>query len=269
MREYKCKLCNEEFNCYDSLRRHTGRTHKINSTTFYVNFNLKGEWPMCKCGCGQKVKWSHQLKSFRQYQAGHQSRIKNNWGHNISAQLKSAETRRQQFKNGERKVWNDKLTKEIDERVKNNGIKSSIGINSNPNELKRRSEFMREQRRNGSLPTLYREQSSQWKGGTSEVNNITRSSKRLYDEWKYPILVRDEFKCKECGNTDKLHIHHDKEPMCEIIKKHMPDMEYITDFELKKSISDKIVDYHIKNNVSGITLCSECHENYHPSLNFT
>lgn len=26
--------------------------------------------------------------------------------------------------------------------------------------------------------------------------------------------------------------------------------------------------YHIKNNVSGITLCKECHNNFHPSLNF-
>ena len=56
--------------------------------------------------------------------------------------------------------------------------------------------------------------------------------------------------------------------MCEIVKKHMPDAEYITDFELKKSIAAKIVDYHVQNKVSGITLCGECHEKYHPSLNF-
>ena len=268
MNKYKCRLCNEEFKSYDSLRRHTSRIHKIDSTTFYVSFNLNGEWPVCRCGCGQKVKWSHELKSFRQYQAGHQSRIHNNWGHNLKAILASAETRRQQYASGKRKVWNDGLTKETDERVKRNIEKSTNTINSNSEEIKRRSVFMKKRWENGDIKILYGPDSSQWKGGTSEINNIARASKRLYDEWKYPILVRDGFKCIECGNSEKLHIHHDKEKFCKIVEKHMPDQVLITDFELKKSISDKIVDYHIKNEVSGITLCSECHEKYHPSLNF-
>jgi hypothetical protein len=56
--------------------------------------------------------------------------------------------------------------------------------------------------------------------------------------------------------------------MSDIVKKHMPDIEDIIDFELKKLIAAKIVDYHINNPVSAITLCSECHNNLHPSLNF-
>ena len=36
------------------------------------------------------------------------------------------------------KSWNEGLTKETDVRVKNNGIKSSIGINLNMDELERR-----------------------------------------------------------------------------------------------------------------------------------
>ena len=221
---------------------------------------------LCKCGCEQKVKWSAQLKGFRDYCAGHQSRVVNNWGHNKKAIEKSAETRRQQYANGERFVWNDGLTKDVDNRVKENGIKRSEAFTEE--DRKKYSKRMKKMRIDGTIPTLFGPQSSQWKGGISEINNITRSNKRLYDEWKYPILVRDGFKCIECSNGQKLHIHHDKEKMCEIVKKHVVDEGIEMDFELKKSIAEKIVDYHIKNKVSGITLCGKCHEKYHPSLNF-
>ena len=56
--------------------------------------------------------------------------------------------------------------------------------------------------------------------------------------------------------------------MSEIVRKHVVDKGIVMDFDLKKSIAEKIVDYHIKNKVSGITLCDKCHEKYHPSLNF-
>ena len=125
MKEYKCKRCDKIFKKYSSLRKHVGRIHKIHSNDFYVEYNLNGIWPLCKCGCEQKVKWSAQLKGFRDYCAGHQSRVVNNWGHNKKAIEKSAETRRQQYANGERFVWNDGLTKDVDNRVKENGIKRS------------------------------------------------------------------------------------------------------------------------------------------------
>jgi hypothetical protein len=226
-------------------------------------------WPTCKCGCGQKVKWSYGKKGFVEFSQGHQSRVKNNWGHNKKAQEKSAETRRKQYECGERKVWNEGLTKESDDRVKLNAIKSSISINSNADEIHRRSEYMKYQRKVGKIKILHGPDHSQWKGGVSEINILARTNRRLYDEWKYPILVRDEFKCKDCGNVNgQLHVHHDIETMGEIVKKHTPDEYDITDFEFKKSIADKIVDYHIKNNVSGKTLCNKCHGSYHPSLNF-
>jgi len=45
--------------------------------------------------------------------------------------------------------------------------------------------------------------------------------------------------------------------------------EMLKDFEIKKIISDTVVDYHINNKVSGITLCHKCHNELHPSLNFS
>ena len=88
--------------------------------------------------------------------------------------------------------------------------------------------------------------------------------------WKYPILVRDGFKCTCCNNTTDLHVHHDGETFSEIIKKVMTldDYEKIDDFEVKKMITDKVINYHIEKNVSGVTLCKDCHNNFHPSLNF-
>jgi hypothetical protein len=263
---YKCLKCEKSFEKYSSLSKHVSRQHKIVFDQFYVDYNLNGVWPTCKCGCGQKLKWSRQLKGFRSYSAGHQSRIKNNWGHNATAIAKSSETRRRQFNSGERQVWNIGLTKETDNRLRMLGIVVSDSFTDSRKE--KMSMMMRRNRLDGTTPTLYGPKSSRWKGGISEVNNIARSDKRMYDEWKYPILVRDGFKCVKCGNkNDKLHVHHDKEKMCDIVKKHIVD-DIIMDFDLKKCIADKIVDYHIKNKVSGITLCGKCHEKYHPSLNF-
>jgi hypothetical protein len=240
----------------------------MDTTQFYVDYHLEGVWPLCKCGCGERLNYSYNLKGFTEYRKGHIARIKNNWGHNQKAIDASAETRRQQYASGERIQWNKGLTID-DPRVKINASASAASINSDPEEIKRRSELMTQISQNGVLTILNGPAHPNWKGGVSEINILARNDRRLYDDWKYPILIRDKFKCVECGGTDGgLHIHHDKELMCEIVKKHMPDEDEITDFELKKSIASKIVDYHINNKVSGITLCGKCHEEKHPSLNF-
>ena len=136
--------------------------------------------------------------------------------------------------------------------------------------INKRSEFMKKQRRDGDLPTLYKEQSSQWKGGVSSVQIVARNDKRLYEQWKYPILTRDQFKCVECGHNKDLHVHHNGERYSDIIKKVMTidDYENLDNYDVKKRITDKILDYHLKNNVSGVTLCKSCHNKLHPSLNF-
>lgn len=266
MEEYKCKLCLKEFKNYECLKRHMSRKHKVNSIDFYVEFILKGNWPTCGCGCGGKVKWSYTDKRFREFCAiGHLNRVRNNWGHNKKAIDNSAETRRKQYENGERQPWCKGLSSKTDIRLKEYGKKISNKFTE-----ERKKEYsirMKNNRLNGITPTLFGPESSQWKGGISEVNNIARSDKRLYDEWKYPILIRDEFKCVECGSSEGLHIHHNKETMSEIVKKHVID-DTSMEFEIKKLIAEKVVEYHIKNKVSGITLCKKCHNNLHPSLNF-
>ena len=264
---YKCFNCeNVEFDNYTSLSRHMGRTHHMDTTQFYVDYHLNGVWPVCKCGCGEKVKWAWQLKAFRDYCQGHQARVHNNWGHNPTAIEKSSETRREQYATGDRRTWNYGLTI-ADPRVKNN-IDILTKFTRTPTERKTRSDRMRKGRLNGTVPTLHGSQHSQWKGGASSINVLVRVRVKLYKEWKYPILIRDGFKCVECGITTKLHVHHDKESMSEIIAKHLVDDMKPKTFEEKEMIADAVVDYHISNHVSGITLCGECHNKIHPSLNF-
>ena len=260
--QYNCKQCKKEFDNYNSLRKHTSRSHKIKSQDFYVEFYLDGKYPSCNCGCGENTNWIGH--GFRGYKQGHISRIRNNWGHNKKAIANSAETRRQQYKNGERTVWNDGLAKETDERVKLQGKTCSKSFTDERRE--RYSTIMRENRLNGVIPTLSGSRHPRWKGGTSSISNIIYASNKLYKEWKYPILKRDDFSCVQCQSTDGLHVHHNKEPLSEIITRFNSDAP--DNFEIKKMIADEVIDYHIQSDVSGITLCEDCHKEKHPSLNF-
>jgi hypothetical protein len=202
----------------------------------------------CKCGCGDTVK--------NEWSKGHYSRVHNNWGHNPKAIENSAKTRREQFKNGERTVWNDGLTIE-DERVKEN-CKNLVKWNTSNKAKKVKSSNMKKQWKSGNLKVLYGKDSSQWQGGTSPLSARVYASNKLYKEWKYPILKKAGFKCKECGSSKDLHIHHNKEMMNEILKK----------FTGKSNPVKKVVDYHVHNKISGVVLCYKHHKKQHPSLNF-
>ena len=201
----------------------------------------------CKCGCKTVVK--------NEWVRGHVARVHNNWGHNLKAIENSANTRREQYKNGERKVWNDGLTIE-DERVANNGKQVSKAFTQDRKD--RYSKIMKKNRLDGTVPTLYGRDSSRWQGGTSPLSARVYASNRLYSDWKFPILKKAEFKCEECGDNKNLHVHHDKERMADILKSFVKDENPV----------EKVVDYHIYSKVSGVVLCKIHHIEQHPSLNF-
>lgn len=269
----KCEIDGKEFKNGGVFARYLKKQHGLTYQKYYHRYILKtDDIPKCGCGCGEELEWTKT--GYRNYKDKHglilRLKTNNPWGHNKKAQIKSAETRRKQYASGERHGWCHGLSKETDDRVKKLANKTKNTILNDKDELKRRSEFMKKQRMNGTLPTLYKEQSSQWKGGVSSVQNVARNDKRLYEQWKYPILTRDGFKCVECGNNKDLHVHHNNEKYSDIIKKVMTieDYENLDSYDVKKRITDKILEYHIKNKVSGITLCKECHNKVHPSLNF-
>jgi very-short-patch-repair endonuclease len=137
---FNCKLCDKIYDNYDSLRKHSVRTHKINSDDFYVQFNLNNAWPLCKCGCGQKTTDPrvHILIDGTEWQQtyirGHISRIKNNWGHNKQAIKNSFDSRIKIYgtswgcrktnavwnkgQKGLQVAWNRGLTKDTNESMK-------------------------------------------------------------------------------------------------------------------------------------------------------
>ena len=79
-------------------------------------------------------------------------------------------------------------------------------------------------------------------------------------KWKNRILKRDRFKCQLCGNKNKLEVHHNGEDFASIINK-FSDSYRNKDISYRdrKLIANKVTKYHYDNNVSGITLCKECH----------
>lgn len=110
--DFKCPYCDREFETLECLRKHASRTHKDKTKEeFLTDFMYGGIRPKCKCGCGGYTQITYDGgMHFRDYIRGHQSRINNNWGHNKVAQEKSADTRRQQYKEGTRTQWNQGLS---------------------------------------------------------------------------------------------------------------------------------------------------------------
>ena len=73
MTKFNCNQCNKDFNSLKSLQTHNSRIHKISGAQTYVNFNLNGEWPLCKCGCTEKLNF--QGGKFGDYIRGHAAKI--------------------------------------------------------------------------------------------------------------------------------------------------------------------------------------------------
>lgn len=120
-----CKLCGNEYESLDSLRRHNSQKHGLNTKDTYNEYVLGNVIPLCKCGCGEVPNFLSIEKGYVEYMRGHAARVKNNWGHNPSALKKSHETQKKMHDEGTLKVWNDGLTMD-DERVRKN-IEKVIG----------------------------------------------------------------------------------------------------------------------------------------------
>jgi G:T-mismatch repair DNA endonuclease (very short patch repair protein) len=105
---FKCTDCNIEFKSYKGLQTHNSKTHKIQGVNTHVNFYYNGQWPLCKCGCMEKLNF--QGGKFGDYIRGHAAKINGGFYSEKGAE-KSAETRRKQFASGERTQWNKGIPK--------------------------------------------------------------------------------------------------------------------------------------------------------------
>jgi len=69
----KCLECNELVaNSNNVLARHLRKIHNIDWTNYTVKHYHDGVWPICKCGCGNKLEKNHT--NFGEFICGHSSR---------------------------------------------------------------------------------------------------------------------------------------------------------------------------------------------------
>ena len=283
---FSCPDCSQHYSELISLSVHYRKQHKKTSQTLYVALFCNNITPVCKCGCGEQVKFLDITQGFRDYKLGHASRVTNNF-QTEKSKTNSKSTRKKMLEEGTWKPfatketgehWSKGLTKETDERIRK--MAETISL---PEESKKRSERMRKNRLNGIVRTLRKEEHSQWKGGVASLLTHCHANKKLYTEWKYPKLLKANFSCEKCelsrDNNPRplLEVHHNQQKMSEIVK-HIAESfgwkdRYAitpTDLEsidMKEKISEAVAAYHIENNVSGIVLCQECHKAIHNKHN--
>lgn len=132
--------------------------------------------------------------------------------------------------------WNENLTKETDERVRNqsNSLKEYWKNNPRPrgmfgknhsDETKRKMALKKQGKDNGN-----------WKGGVTESVRLFRKSRR-YQQWRKEVLQRDNFACQFCAKINCSIAHHLKS-----IKEY-PELRFDVD--------------------NGRTICKECHIQIH------
>lgn len=260
----KCPSCEYEHDNLVSLSIHFRKKHKGTSKQLSVMLNHGGIEPTCACGCTEPVKFHSIQRGFSLYTWGHAARVNNNWGHNVDAQKKSQDKRRQQITAGKWRPWNIGLSADSDKRVEANNVAISQSILSKPEECHKRSKRLQKGRLDGTVQTLFGKDHSQWKGGVSSVQALSRSY--VFNVWTYHKLHASGFTCQKCGVQSDLEVHHDKERFAEILQKARVALGDVTDdFASHQAYAKWIADYHVQNDVSGIVLCEGCHQKTHVS----
>lgn len=264
-----------------SLCHHWTKTHEYDGTDIlYQKINNLSGPHLCECGCKQPTKYLDFGRGYSKFIKGHQSRVKNNWGHNPKVIEKTRIRMSEDRKSGKVKTWNKGLSVDTDKRVKANVEANRQFYKDHPERVEFYSQQMKQQWEDGVLKPMYGQDSSQWKGGISNLHAAARADTNLYQNWKYPILLTANFKCSKCPNTKDLHVHHDKEKFADILNKFVIQYKWSElvatglhniskeTLLIKNKIIDEITKYHIENKISGIVLCETCHKKEHKGLNF-
>tara|TARA_Y100000034_G_scaffold59644_1_gene72500 strand:- start:17549 stop:18628 length:1080 start_codon:yes stop_codon:yes gene_type:complete len=73
----KCLECNELIgNSNNVIGRHLRKVHKIEYPDYIVKHEFNNEWPICQCGCDEKLEW--KKGGFSRFKKNHGSRGENN-----------------------------------------------------------------------------------------------------------------------------------------------------------------------------------------------
>lgn len=109
----KCKICSAK-RTVQQLARHVNNTHRISSFQYCVKYLGHDEAPpLCRCGCGQKVKrWEGMARGWQKFILGHNNNVRTNkTNEKISKSLKA------KYQDGSLKVWNKGLDRKTDLRI--------------------------------------------------------------------------------------------------------------------------------------------------------
>lgn len=270
-----CKICGESFGNLEALSKHITRKHKdITKEEYVIKYFLDGKRPFCACGCGAPTKFRRIRYGFSRFVHGHHIRGEgNNPGrYDEDTRRLASKTRIEKYESGETKAWNLGLTIENDERVRKNAEKQrQTKANWTKEERLKVADRFRQTRKEQPEKFSHKKEShSQWKGGSSSINSCVRRDERYYQEWVLSVMKRDNFTCQDCGATNHLEVHHDKEELSDLIQRLLREnkIQKATSHQEALVAANVIIHSHVRGEVSGITVCKNCHYNYHPSYNF-
>lgn len=105
---FQCKWCENQYESYISLAKHTSRTHGITKEQLRIDYFHDGIPPTCGCGCGELVKY--HPSGYGKFISGHNTRL-NNPIHNLTddqwtqRKAKHSATNKAQFAAGTRTMW--------------------------------------------------------------------------------------------------------------------------------------------------------------------
>lgn len=123
-KKINCKLCSRIFAQEKKFRQHLSDDHSLDVSSdesyenLYIEHELGGVEKLCKCGCGNRVKFNGWKRGYESdFVRGHNASEQGNFT-NEEKIKKNVQKRLIGYKEGKYKVWNDGLTKENDARMK-------------------------------------------------------------------------------------------------------------------------------------------------------
>lgn len=88
-----------------------------------------------------------------------------------------------------------------------------------------------------------------------------------FDDWRFEIFARDQWRCQECGSAKQLQVHHLK-PLKQLLtefKRAYPTLDF-SDQAIALSLALTFEPFWDLSN--GKTLCRDCHLKEHPNIKF-